>query len=72
MRLVLGRESEGWLGSRSIDATRSVHSYDFDVKGPEKIYMNLTWRGRGPFTVVSIVITKVETCHVVECQGGWL
>ena len=52
--------------------TRSVHSYDFDVKGPEKIYMNLTWRGRGPFTVVSIVITKVATCHVVECQGGWL
>ena len=48
----------------------SNRSFEFNVKGPGHLSVNLTWRGTGLLTVKSVVIAKVATCHVVGCQGG--
>lgn len=47
-------------------------SVELNVVAPGPLSVNLTWHGSGRLTVRSVTVAKVSTCHIVECQGGWL
>ena len=47
-------------------------SLDLEVIAPGSMSVTLPWHGTGRLTVWSVTFAKIETCHVVECQGGLL
>ena len=71
-RGALGRSSAAVFLHRPSPPTKTRQSVELNVTSPGQMSAILRWRGSGRLTVWSVTIAKIATCHIVECQGGWL